>query len=1044
MNRLVCIAVITLLSACGGSGSDGGGNRAFEVVGHGLEIVGNGVETVGTGLETVGNCLESASANLVGVVGDGCGLLPNPLNRPPRIEGEPPQATEAAAYYFAPQFTDPDGDSLSISVSDLPAWLQFDPASGAVSGTPGSGDRGLSGEFTYTADDGQASSERRYQVFVADDALEAALRSGDARQVQDPARFINAALQYIGDTVASARQIKAALFNLSESGEPRGDGNSLTAIDWHPTHDAALLSASYGDNVEVMTSNSTFRGDGRLAERTLAIAGEAAGAQRNARILALGGNPMRNAYRNAAHLNDQMHQFLDNAIVWLSGRGDFEQRPLNTVIAHAAQNYYFPDELAIRHWLDQHYPEQVRYNSADSCDATALAGCLGEGVDLLIISQDGSGGEAAAAAVQQWLDAGKPVLYLHLDGGFLEVGRALFPVLGIGYEGDNYWARLELQAYDPSRNINQPPAAIASIATLLERLRDNSFSVDLSQCQDKSCPDSSGYTEQFGAAASAVQTMLDQLDAAKLRLFEAAGRRFHKLLLLLADHYRQHLQFPMDKTASDTLTFLQSLYADVAVYNNRELNPVAADLGDFSRVDFSHITPASRERSYTSKRHFQPAGLYALPGQTFTVTRLDQAEVDTTVFINSLRDGSAHIFNDHGYQRPRFLQSLRYPIAPGETLRLTSPYGGPLQIGYSANGAEVRFRFDGVGEHPFWASAADDEGFASAMAAGDYDWAELATPGFVVHSTHDQMSESIDNWRTPTALAAATERYMHNFAHVLAGFQGPGIDVVAEIHDFAAINGFAVDNIDIVKHMNADKASCGYGCSGNPYDAYWAFSPTGHGDLHELGHGLERGRFRFAGWNYHASTNPYSYYSKYQYFLDTGEGPSCQSLPFAELKDTLLTSRQQADPVAYMQAAELNSWSQGVAITLQMMMAAQAEGVLSSGWHLLSRLHILDREFNRADDSDESWLARRDSLGFGQYSRDQARALDNNDWMLIALSKASGRDMRAFLLMWGLSFSNTAAAQVAALGYPAMPLAFYDSGARNYCKGLDKPAIAID
>lgn len=48
--------------------------------------------------------------------------------------------------------------------------------------------------------------------------------------------------------------------------------------------------------------------------------------------------------------------------------------------------------------------------------------------------------------------------------------------------------------------------------------------------------------------------------------------------------------------------------------------------------------------------------------------------------------------------------------------------------------------------------------------------------------------------------------------------------------------------------MNADQATCGYGCSGNPYDAYWAFSPLGHGDLHELGHGLEKGRFRFAGW----------------------------------------------------------------------------------------------------------------------------------------------------------------------------------------------------
>ncbi|MCV5951156.1 hypothetical protein OFN94_40755, partial [Escherichia coli] len=80
-----------------------------------------------------------------------------------------------------------------------------------------------------------------------------------------------------------------------------------------------------------------------------------------------------------------------------------------------------------------------------------------------------------------------------------------------------------------------------------------------------------------------------------------------------------------------------------------------------------------------------------------------------------------------------------------------------------------------------------------------------------------------------------------NYPHVLAGFQGRGIDEVPYIIQYAQNQGWEIANIDMVKHMNADQATCGYGCSGNPYDAYWAFSPLGHGDLHELGHGLEKG-----------------------------------------------------------------------------------------------------------------------------------------------------------------------------------------------------------
>lgn len=73
----------------------------------------------------------------------------------------------------------------------------------------------------------------------------------------------------------------------------------------------------------------------------------------------------------------------------------------------------------------------------------------------------------------------------------------------------------------------------------------------------------------------------------------------------------------------------------------------------------------------------------------------------------------------------------------------------------------------------------------------------------------------------------------------------------------------------------------------------------------------------------------------------------------------LQASQHQADPFAYMQAAKLTSCSNGMATMLQTMVAAQIQGALQNGWHLLARVHILLREFERAKADDATWLAKR-------------------------------------------------------------------------------------
>lgn len=59
-----------------------------------------------------------------------------------------------SAYTFQPAAADTNGDALSFSISNKPAWAAFDAATGKLSGTPASGDMGNFGSITISVSDG--------------------------------------------------------------------------------------------------------------------------------------------------------------------------------------------------------------------------------------------------------------------------------------------------------------------------------------------------------------------------------------------------------------------------------------------------------------------------------------------------------------------------------------------------------------------------------------------------------------------------------------------------------------------------------------------------------------------------------------------------------------------------------------------------------------------------------------------------------------------------------------------------------------------------
>lgn len=92
------------------------------------------------------------------------------VNRVPVISGSPLTVGMAqSAYRFTPTASDPDGDDLSFSITNKPAWADFDTTTGTLSGTPGSAETGTFAAITIQVSDGtNSASLPQFSIAVAD------------------------------------------------------------------------------------------------------------------------------------------------------------------------------------------------------------------------------------------------------------------------------------------------------------------------------------------------------------------------------------------------------------------------------------------------------------------------------------------------------------------------------------------------------------------------------------------------------------------------------------------------------------------------------------------------------------------------------------------------------------------------------------------------------------------------------------------------------------------------------------------------------------
>jgi hypothetical protein len=134
VGRVLAVAVVTIaLTACGGEDSQ-------ETASHAPSTSSQ------TNPESNAREAESESQAPTG-------------NASPSLSGSPVTSLNAGANYsFQPSASDPDGDALSFTVQNLPAWATFDSSTGRISGTPTAAQVGQYADVRISASDGEQSA----------------------------------------------------------------------------------------------------------------------------------------------------------------------------------------------------------------------------------------------------------------------------------------------------------------------------------------------------------------------------------------------------------------------------------------------------------------------------------------------------------------------------------------------------------------------------------------------------------------------------------------------------------------------------------------------------------------------------------------------------------------------------------------------------------------------------------------------------------------------------------------------------------------------
>lgn len=722
-----------------------------------------------------------------------------------------------------------------------------------------------------------------------------------------------------GNEIRAALRSQAASVTFQQTSIVPDIWGNVTGASWSPSHDSVWLQVE-DDALAVpfIVSNWDYKSPDTNS-RVLAAAGSVG----QGRFVAYGGNVIAGA--DTTVTNRSMYRLLNQSIAWALHGG---VGGLNVTTAHlpGASSYWFNHDVPTRAWLLNNLPRS-RVNAINTCDGPLLPACLATSQLLVISNQYGqnddslapyvdTNGAAVAQAVEAFLRRGGAVLYMHYYRDCNSpVCTALMPLFGLGTPQNNYWTVDGIKdASVASVTTGSGPSAAAGYVRIVDALTGVTplTEGDLAGCVDAGGSSWAGcsnanFTSKLGSALLGLRSTLGAFDSGGRSLFATPGRASLKLAVMLGDKYRANgsdagttpLTYPVPVDGGYG-RYAALMFADASVLYRRSVSPPQDDMGSLycplveqaadacAAAGYDYRTWAGRvpllsgvavTNAVPDSSVWTTTGLFALPGVSFTVSRTDSAPVDLAIYLWHQREGTTKALmtrtmrgvRSWRYTRPQWVRSPSILVPRGgANISITSPYGGPIYIGFSgqqaaAVGAPATLLFSRVARHPAILDVGDDAqvaAFVTDMATNPIPTVSLRAPAFEIHSTSWNLRASlrsdydllVDYGGGASGLRTLLDDVRFNYVdqvYGLAGFKLPGRTLAATlpapVRSVCASLGWNCSNDALhrppgIQHANYDiDATCGSGCSGNPFDADWSVTPLGWGESHELGHNLQIG-----------------------------------------------------------------------------------------------------------------------------------------------------------------------------------------------------------
>jgi len=832
--------------------------------------------------------------------------------------------------------------------------------------------------------------------------------------------------------------------------------NSLTGVSFNPDDHSTVIRfvPVFGHSFPIMTTNTSDQSSLRNRKYHFALAGFYGDTRYT--VLSVGAS---GDFVESSHT----HLLFKNAIEWSLNKDPVD---LNIVIA---QHYGDHEDSEIRKWLSGAFPDQVSFNPPRACDGFSFSICMEDDPDLLVLYED--------IYSEQELDSLVPQIQAALESGvplFFVRSTVSLPTNGISQWGDNpLGTRVQELLHFSTNGSNENQSAYVSNASPLDYIygwepdfvdyfeslvRDieaESFNFDLSECTGPVvCEENPDFQDAVGRRLSALPDMIAPIDETRLDPFSATNpHRFYAAVLLIGDYYRSLTTFPMPKATTSSNDIVRALFGELSAVIYRKHNPAMPDLGTFSRSTFSDGLLEDVDVSIRAGLGFKTSGVYALPGETVSVTYLPTSERThpVTIKVNSISAESGDPFrtlNGQEYQRPTRVSSNELPLNLGETIEFTSAFGGPIHVEItSGQSGSADLSFSNVARHPVWAGPEDTEKFLIDLAADEFDWAEFVRPNFELHSTVENMKATLDNPRyaRPDQLADEVDYYLRGWHLWLDGHIN---DYVPENPDLIAFREerriARTPNESAIPHMNSGVADCDGFCKGNPDESFAPFDPLSL--IEQRDAAFASTHLRFSGAETGSIVDLFVIHSFFRRFLATGEIESqCPALPHEDLYATVQAGHASEDAQSFIEDEDLRTPEQQNAIYVQLMAALQSQGALDDGWNLLARFNTLEWEDSKIALPFYFWPNwTQTALCWDGVLQGTFRDQERHDKLLVRLSCAARYDLTAYLEMWGYEFGDLALSQVEKLNLPELEPVFYAIPPTGHCTGLDHRELPID